>query len=108
MSINRGIRLSVAVAVLGVAASVTFAAPAQAAVNPAACKYSYDRYREHVSATCYDDNLSRWQLRAHCWTVYDDNIYINGTFAYGPGTGTSMVTCTVGELVDYTIVVVNL
>lgn len=63
MSINRGIRLSVAVAVLGVAASVTFAAPAQAAVNPAACKYSYDRYREHVSATCYDDNLSRWQLR---------------------------------------------
>ncbi|TQS26789.1 hypothetical protein [Microbispora sp. KK1-11] len=81
------------------------ARPAQAAVNPADCQFSYNLSVGRVAADCWNSTGSGWYIKLTCERFANGNhYYARGSIVYGSGVSAAQCDAHISEIADVEIV----
>ncbi|WP_182873049.1 hypothetical protein [Microbispora sp. H10670] len=96
-----------AVAIGAMSVLAMTAQPAQAAVNPANCRFSYNLSIGRVAADCWNSTGSGWYLQLTCDRFSGrPPYYVRGSIIYGSGVSAAQCDAHISEIGD--LVIVNL
>ncbi|WP_169984305.1 hypothetical protein [Microbispora sp. H10836] len=80
------------------------AQPAQAAVDPANCRFGYNLSIGRVAADCWNSTGSGWYLQLTCDRFNGSHYYARGSIVYGSGVSAAQCDAHISEIGGVTIV----
>ncbi|MBP2706251.1 hypothetical protein JOL79_20790 [Microbispora sp. RL4-1S] len=101
----RGRAGAAALAIGAMSVLTATATPAQAAVNPANCQFSYNLSVGRVAADCWNSTQSGWYLQVTCERFRNGSqYYARGSIVYGSGVSAAQCDAHTSEIAGETIV----
>ncbi|GII79136.1 hypothetical protein Sru01_41180 [Sphaerisporangium rufum] len=98
-------RAGAAAVAIGAVSVLTLAAqPAEATVDPANCRFSYNLGIGRVAADCWNSTQSGWYLQLTCERFNGRPYYVRGPIVYGSGVSAAQCDAHISEIADVTIV----
>ncbi|GIH49380.1 hypothetical protein SAMN05421833_11413 [Microbispora rosea] len=94
-----------AVAIGAMSVLTVTAGPAQAAVNPANCQFSYNLSIGRVAADCWNPTESGWYIQLTCERFRNgSHYYARGSIVYGSGVSAAQCDAHTSEIAGVDIV----